>query len=262
MTSDNLTLPKITGGQTVDYPSAPNVQGEAITESQTTWGSIVLGVNKRSVLSKVANELASDSAIAFVERVVERAVYEIRQQLDNEYINGDGTATYGGETGLITSLSSVTGGTKTAAGATWSAVTLANFNETKALLPDKYYGGQLSWLMSRSFFAATAERLVYAQGGNTVDTTQGGTGAQLFGYPIVFSDQMPADATGNVACFFGNFAAGTMLGVRQNIEVAQSADYAFNEDVVTVRVLGRFDINCHEMGSGSTAGAVVQMVLA
>ena len=87
---------------------------------------------------------------------------------------------------------------------------------------------------------------VYAAGGNTVDSITGGQRPALFGYPIFFSDHMPSDGTSKFGVFFGNFAEAAVMGDRQGVEVATSADYGFNLDVMTVRLTSRYDINVHE----------------
>ena len=47
-----------------------------------------------------------DSLINLADYVAQRAGYELSKQEDNEYINGDGTSTYGSEAGLLSELGS------------------------------------------------------------------------------------------------------------------------------------------------------------
>ena len=258
MTSDTLSVPRVDSGQTVYYPG----ESSAITLSDLAFGQVVLTAVKRATLTQVSNELIADSVIAMADRVARRAAYELAYQMDNEFINGDATATYGGETGLIPVMTTSTGGTTTAAGAAWANVTLANFSTLCGLLPDKYWvDSELKWLMRRDFYATAPQALMYAAGGNTTDHIQKGTGPTLFGYPIVFSARMPANTTALYCCFFGNFKEAAMLGQRNDVQVASSTDYAFNLDVTTIRTVHRYDINIHDPSS-SAAGAVVGMDLA
>ena len=145
----------------------------------------------------------------------------------------------------------------------WSNIALTDFTDVMGNLPDQYWReGQLSWLMRRDFYASVVQKLMYAAGGNTTEHIQAGTGPTLMGYPIVFSARMPDSGAGNTACFFGNFSAGVMLGMRNDVSIARSSEFAFDEDVVTVRLTHRYDIEFHEAGDGSNAGAVVSMELA
>lgn len=252
MTSDTLNIPKRAGGLTVQYPN----QAAATTLSDKTWGQVALSVVKRATLTKVARELINDSVINVIDDLIQEIGRAIGTATDNEGINGDASATYGGESGLEDqgSLPSITG-----AGNTFEELTLANFTSVIGQLPEKHHSNA-SWLMSRTGYAQSAERLLYAAGGNTTMQLEGGAmRRQIFGYPVEFSDQMPAEANSATAAYFGDFRAGMYIGQREDVEVRTSDDYAFNEDVTTVRGTARYDIDVHEAGA---AGAFVKLSLA
>ena len=109
--------------------------------------------------------------------------------------------------------------------------------------------------------STTIERLLVALGGNTLLMAESAGGRRQFlGYPILFSDQMPtATAVDSKCCVFGSGVDSTLIGDRMGVELATSADYAFDEDVVTIRGTTRYDINVHDAGDGSNAGAYVVM---
>lgn len=259
MTSDTLALPKRSSGQTVYYPG----EATAITASDKAYTVVSLTAVKRAVLTKVSNELIGDSLINVVDDVAVEAGHALAYQEDNEFINGDGTATYGSETGLITGIGAAGKHTLGSGETAWSNVVLTDFNELMGLLPDKFWmDPDLYWVMRRNFYAEVVQKLLYAAGGNTVQTIEGATRPALMGYPIAFTDRMPADAANKACCFFGNFRAGVVIGDRQSIQLAASTDYAFDEDVLTLRLTSRYDINFHENGDGSNAGAVVGMFTA
>lgn len=252
MTSDTLAIPKITAGQTVQYPA----EAAAITASDTTWGQVNLTAIKRAVLTKVSFELISDAVVNMADRVASRAGYQLGLREDLEFIQGDDTSAYGGVNGLANVIGAAGTVTMSSGNTTFEDVTLANLNAVAGKLPDKYHTGA-SWICSRAFFAEAIQRLVYAAGGNTVSNLADGSGAQLFGYPVRFSDNMPAEAVSTFGIFFGNFEEAAILGDRSAIDVASSEHYAFNEQVLTLRLTTRYDLNIHEPGDGSDAGAFV-----
>ena len=254
MVADTLNEAKISSGQTVYYPG----EATAITASDLVFAQVALSVVKRATLTKVSSELVADSIVGIVDRVARRAGYQIALQNDNELINGNGSATYGGETGLNTAVESagiITQGT----GNTWAAITVGDIEDVVALLPDEHHEGA-SWICSRAFFHSVMEKLLLAQGGSTAAEATTGIARQVLGYPVNFSSQMPTStAVATKSAYFGNFVNGVMLGDRQQIEVATSDQYAFDEDVTTVRVTQRIDINVHEASSGSAAKAIVAL---
>lgn len=267
MASQTLSIPKVLSGQTCYYPG----EATAITGSETVWGAVALSAVKKATLTKISSELADDSLINFADVVATRSAYELARQLDGEYILGDGvgSATYGAETGLIEAL--VAGGTHTLASTNtaWSDVTLADFNILMGLLPDRFYvDGPSStlvpccWIMSRQFYATVVQQLMYAAGGNTTGDIAAGTGHQLMGYPIYFTSLMPADGADSICCLFGNFMEAVALGMRRDISIGTSSEFAFDEDVVTVRATMRSNINVHEPGVTTTPGAYVGMATA
>lgn len=252
MTTDVLNVPKRSSGPAVQYPG----EAAAITGTQKVWASVALTAVKRAVLTKISNELIGDAIIG----VVDDALMEIGRQLglrrDEELIDGDGTSTYGSVTGLENegSIPAVTG-----AGNTFAELTLPNFASVIGSLPDKYHRNAI-WLMSRQGFAGSAERLAWTAGGNTHDTmTSNGTGRSFMGYPVIFSDFMPAEANSATAAYFGSFLDGLIVGQRTGVELASSTDYAFNEDVLTVRGTVRYDADFHDAGA---TGAFAKLDLA
>ena len=256
MMSDAVNIPKRSSGLTVYYPG----EATAITESQKVWATVALAPVKRSTLTKISNELIADAVINVADDIALEIGRALGIREDAELILGDGSAGYGSVTGLGHSLGA--GGTyELSSGETaWTDVTLAHLHAQVGTLPEKYVPNA-SWLMSRSFFSQVIEKLMYAAGGNTLSDLAGGSGKQLFGYPVHFSDQMPASGAGAVAAYFGDFEGAVCLGDREGADIAFSSEYAFDEDVTTVRGSVRYDINVHGAG-GSSADAYVGMFTA
>ena len=257
MSSDAMTIPKATGGVTVQYPG----EATAITASDRTWSNVSLTAVKRATLSKVSMELMADAVISVVDNLASDVGNALAVQQDNEFINGDGTSTYGSETGVISALGAAGKVTLSSGNTSFANVALADLNQLVGLVPDKF-ANNLSWIVSRSMWASYIQKLIYAAGGNTVSNLEGGVRPQLFGYPVYVSDQMPADAADKAAALFGNFAQGVIIGDRQGVDIAMSDSRYFDEDVMAVRSTVRYDINVHDAGDGSNAGAVVGLFTA
>ena len=257
MTSDAMTIPKATGGVTVQYPG----EATAITASDRTWGVVSLTAVKRATLSKISMELLADSVISVVDNLASDVGNALAVQQDNEFINGDGTGSYGSETGVISALGAAGKVTLSSGNTSFANVALADLNQLVGLVPDKF-ANNLSWIVGRSMWASYIQKLIYAAGGNTVSNLEGGVRPQLFGYPVYVSDQMPADAADKAAALFGNFSQGVIIGDRQGVDIAMSDSRYFDEDVMAVRSTVRYDINVHDAGDGSNAGAVVGLFTA
>lgn len=257
MTSDTLSVPKRSGGLTIDYPS----EAGSITASDKSWGNVSLAVKKQATLSKVSNELLADAVINVADDLASEIGFAFAQASDNELINGDGSATYGSETGVISSLGAAGKVTLDSGETSQSNVALADLNAVAGKLGDKHHS-QAVWVMNRSFYANVVQKLVYAAGGNTVSDIAGGSGASLFGYPVYLTEQMPADAADKCIALFGAFVNGVVIGDRDGVEIAMSDSVYFADDCMGIRATARNDINVHDAGDGSDAGAIVGLFTA
>jgi len=253
MSSDVMNIPKVTGGLTVDYPA----EAAAITASDQTWGQVALAAVKRAVIAKTSNELLHDSVINVIDDLAVAIGNAFAVQEDNELINGDGSATFGGETGLTAMAA---GGTTQLASSntSFADITLSDLNTLVGTMPDKYYASASpAWLIGRLAWASYVQNLIYAAGGNTLSDMAAGAAPQLFGFPVYVSDQMPADGAQTFAAFFGNFNDAVVIGDREDVEISVSEEAFWANDITAVKGTTRYDINVHDVGDASDAGAVV-----
>jgi HK97 family phage major capsid protein len=254
MSSDVLNIPNVSSGLTVDYPA----EAAAITASDQVWSQISLNCAKRAIISKCSNELLHDSVINVIDDLAVAIGNAFATREDAELILGDGSSSFGSVTGLISGMGA--GGTVDMASTktAFSDITLANLNSLVGTMPDKYYGSaEPAWLISRVAWASNVQSLVYAAGGNTLGDLASGAAPQLFGFPVYISDQMPASAVSTFAAFFGNFNDGVVIGDRENVEISVSEEAYWANDITAVKGTTRYDINVHDAGDGSSAGAVV-----
>ena len=66
-----------------------------------------------------------------------------------------------------------------------------------------------------------------------------------------------ATAASTVSALYGVFDQAAVIGDRVTLEVAISPDKYFDEYCTALRVIARYDLNVHEGGDGSNAGAYV-----
>lgn len=265
MTADTLDIPKKTGSTTVYYPG----EASAITESEQTFGRVQLTAKKRAVLSKISQELSDDALVNIIDDLAMEIGSDLAIQEDNELINGDGTSTYGSVSGLLDAIGAAGVQDADTGEDTWDELDIQDFTATMAKLPAKHRAAGPVFLCSPSFYDSVILKLMATAGVNTIGQfEQGGQGAgrgigpsgRFLGYPVYFTDQMPTtSAASTISCLFGAFQRAVMIGDRLGVRVALSPDFAFNEDVITIRATTRYDIKVHEPGDGSNAGAYVAL---
>jgi len=259
MTSDTLDVAKKTAGATVYYPG----EAGAITASDQTWGSVTLNAKKRAILSYISQELNDDSVIGVMDDLASQMGLDLAIQEDNEFLNGDGTSTYGNVSGLTSSIGSA-GIYDAATGIDlWTELAVVDFTETMALLDAKFWPRGTAWLCSAQFYYSVMLNIMADAGGNQIGSIESGQkmGRPMFlGSPVFFSSQMPTStAASTIACYFGSFSDGVMIGDRLGVRIAQSDQFAFDTDRLAIRATSRYDIVCHDVGDGSTPGAVVAL---
>lgn len=256
MTSDTLSIPKLTSGPAVRYPG----EAASITTSDQVWGQILLTANKRAILTKISSELVADAIVNVVDQLVSRMAFEFALQEDNELLNGDSTSTYGGELGLLAAVGTAgryyAGGSSTSTKDTWGEIVMADFTNTMGLLPTEHWSNP-AWICSAAFFYGPMLTLLANAGGNTMPILQEGTMRPMFlGYPVFLSDKMPtATGTDQKSVLFGTFSDAAVIGDRETLSIAFSDQRYFDEDVTAVRGVTRYDINVHNAGTASVVGA-------
>jgi HK97 family phage major capsid protein len=244
MPSDTLAVPKRSAGLTVYYPG----ESGAITASDMTFAQVSLSAVKRGTLTQISNELLRDSVVNIADRVASEAGLALALKEDNELIQDDGTGS-SGVTGILSSMHADQKHTLDSGEVAWSAFALSDLHSIVGKLPAKYHPGAV-WLMRRDFYSQVVQKLMYAAGGNTTANIGGATVDALFGKRIYFTDQMDAEAADKCAVLFGDFTNSVIIGSRDQVDIATSSDYAFNQDVLTLRSTVRYDIAVHDAGSG------------
>lgn len=255
MTSNTLDVPKLVSGATVYYPG----EAGAITASDAVWGSVGLTAKKRACLSYISQELQDDSAIAIADKLASYFGTNLAVQEDNEFINGDGTGTYGSETGLLAAIHASAVAQAATGLDTWAELTIASHTSAMGLLNSKWWPWGTAWICSAQYYYQVMVRLMLAGGGNGVAQIEQGPGGEpmFLGSPVFFTGQMvTSGAAATVCALFGAFNQAVKIGTRTGIRIATSDQFKFDEDRLAIRATTRYDINVHESAADGPYTAV------
>jgi HK97 family phage major capsid protein len=228
---DTLTIPTLTGYSTATIKTA----GSAISDSEPTFSNVQLSAFKYSFLVPVANELLVDSSLDISALIAEQAGNAIGFGINTGLTVGTGTVE---PTGIFTTgASAVTGGTGVSGAPTYENLVdlLYTLDGQARLLPG------VGWLMNKTGLAAVRK---IKDGSGAFIWTAGniaqGQPDQLLGYPVYENPAVASVATAAFSIGVGHLPS-LKVRLAGGIQVAQSADYAFNEDVTTFRVTARTD---------------------
>jgi HK97 family phage major capsid protein len=228
---EQLTIPTLTAYSTATIKTA----GSAISDSEPTFSNVQLNAFKYSFLVPVANELLTDAGFDISALIAEQAGNAIGFGINAGLTNGTGTVE---PTGIFTTgASAVTGGTGVSGAPTYENLVdlLYALDGQARLLPG------IGWLMNKTGLAAVRK----IKDGNGAFIWSAGNMAsgqpdQLLGYPV-FENPAVASVAANAFSIGVGHLPSLKVRLAGGIQVAQSADYAFNEDVTTFRVTARTD---------------------
>ena len=256
MSRDTLLINRIAGGLTASFVG----EGSSISETDASFDQVSLVARKAATLTKYSRELAEDSVVNLGDFLAGEVARAFANAEDEAGFNGDGSSSNGGIVGLKNAVGSA--GQKTGSGNAYSELTLADFTGTVGLAPEFVFSqGTPKWYMSTQFYHTVVLDLLADAGGNTNLTLAGGVAVpSLFGYEVVLADVLPkTEANSQICAYFGALELGATMGDRRPTEIAVSEDRFFEADQIGVRGTTRFDINCHDVGDSSTAGAIVAL---
>ena len=267
MASDHSNEPKKTGGLTA-HPVGENA---TLTESEQTWGNVELTAKKWGVLTRISSELSEDSLINLADDLANDVALAFATAEDEACIDGDGTSTYHGITGIRTKM--IDGNhaysyvEAAAAGDNWSEIDASDLTNVMAAAP-KYARRGAKWHCSPLAKVAVFDRLVAAGGGNTIVTLEQGANIitpRYMGYPIEEWPAMPTDDSAaalnaKIMMFFGNMIMSTKMGVRRGITIKRLEERYAEYDQIGIMATERMTINHHTIGDTAVRGPVVGLL--
>jgi HK97 family phage major capsid protein len=232
---ESLTIPTLTAYSTATIKAA----GSAIAESEPTFSSITLGAYKYSFLVQVANELIADAGFDISALIAEQAGNGLGYAVNTGLTLGTGTVQ---PTGIVTAAGSgVTGGTAVTGQFTAdNLIDLAySLDGAARRLPGVGFMLNGSSLGKMRKLKDTAGNYLYQVGVGQPDT--------FAGFRVVENPVMADTGLGAKSVIFGHLPS-YKVRMAGGLQIAQSADYAFNTDVTTFRVLMRVDGNLTHAG--------------
>lgn len=207
-------------------------EAAALTQSQATFGRVVLDAKKLTIYTEVPNELLADSAIsfqAFIDDIFPEALgfYE-----DDAFINGTGVGEPLGFLNGSAVINHTEGGANLIA---WGDV-IAMYAR---MLPSSL--GRAVWVASINTFPQIA---TMADPGGAGMWIGGGSGADappvtILGRPVIFTEKVPALGTTGALSFVD--LSMYLVGDRQVMSAMSSPHYKFQNDMTAYRIIERVD---------------------
>ncbi|HOD79962.1 MAG: Phage capsid family protein [Planctomycetes bacterium ADurb.Bin126] len=235
-----VNIPKRTGGLTAYWVAS----AAQITESRPTLGILQLTPEKLGALVYVPNEFLRGGLLADLGNWIGvEMVYAFDYALDNAFVNGDGTASYGGITGILQSsnIASQAAADTHTTYATLDGTDWSNFIGalSKAYaLGNARFGLSLSMAMTARALKSTTGQPLYERGGD-------GLPATIDGFPFTVGPRCPAKASVTASVkfgWFGDLNLSHLVGMIRDIEIATSEHAAFTTDQTLTRGILHVDM--------------------
>lgn len=210
-------------------------EGAALTESQASFGRVVLDAKKLTAYAEMPNELVSDASAftGFFDQIYPQAMafYE-----DDAFLNGNGV---GMPLGVLKG-SGIVNVTENTANVIKFADIVAMYSR---MLPSSL--GSAVWVASIDTFPQlaalemTAGSPVTWFGGAGSGGLQGAPPMTILGRPVYFTEKTPALGTTGALSFidFGYY----LIGDRQVMQATSSPHYKFANDKTAFRIIERVD---------------------
>ena len=207
-----------------------------LTESQATFGRILLEAKKLTAYCEVPNELLADSIISF-EAFINSAYPEALAFFEDVgFLRGSGAGEPLGvhNASVVVAVAKETG--QAAATIVWENLVKVYARMLPASL------GRAVWVASIDCFPELATMsLSVGTGGSAIWLNNGAAGPPMtiLGLPVIFTEKMPVLGTqGDIGLYdFGYY----LIGDRQAISMASSPHFKFQNDQTVYRFIERVD---------------------
>ncbi len=226
-TGENIVYPVMS-----DYSTATQKgEGSALDSSDPTFTSITLGTFKYGVLVPVSNELLTDSGFDIESVIAEQAGNALGFALNLAHTTGSGS---GEPNGIVTASAEGVVGTGSDGIASYDEIVDLVYSTDPAIRQRATSGFMVS-------SGAAAELRKLKDGDNRfLYELRVGEPDQFMGFRVNENVHMAAPDNDAKSILFGDLN-NYKVRLAGGIQVAQSADFAFNTDVTTFRVIARAD---------------------
>lgn len=244
-TGEDFTLPLLTAYSTASLTAA----GAALSDNEPTYASITLGAFKYGQLISVANELVTDAGFNIEAHLANQAGNALGFKVNEDLTIGDGTNK---PNGLFTAA---------ATGITGAAGVSGVFTADQLIDLQYTLDGAARRLPGVAYMAngqtIGAMRKLKDDDGRYLYDVNIGQPDAFAGYEVIENPAVAAIDDDAASVGFGHIPS-YKVRMAGGLEVATSADYAFNTDVTTYRFLMRVDGDLTHSGHFKTfvGGAV------
>ena len=238
---EDLVLPSLASWST----AAIEAEAAAIDESDPAFGKTTLKAYKYSFLVQLSSEFMADSNIDVMGFVSQQAGNEFGYRINNALTVGTGTVE---PFGIVDRASAgVTGGTATSTAGT-GHFTADNLIDLVYSLDGAARRLPGFGIMAAGSSIGAMRKLKTSQGDYVfIPSIQPGTPDTILGYPLIENPAMASVASGAKSVIAGHFPSYYVRSVG-GLQVARSDDYAFANDLVTLRFTWRVDGNLPQTG--------------
>ena len=233
---EDLVLPSLASWST----AAIEAEAASIDESDPGFGKTTLKAYKYSFLVQLSSEFMADSNIDVMGFVSQQAGNEFGYRINNALTVGTGTVE---PFGIVPKTTlGTTGGTATATAGT-GHFTADNLIDLVYSLDGAARRLPGFGVMANGSSIGAMRKLKTSQGDYVfVPSIQPGTPDQILGYPLIENPAMASVGSGAKSVIAGHFPSYYVRSVG-GLQVARSDDYAFANDLVTLRFTWRVDGN-------------------
>lgn len=263
--TSQIKIPKLTSDLTVYCPG----EGQTITSSDLSFGLVGMVVKKFACMAVVSTELEEDAAVGLGEIIAKSITRSLAKKEDLIGFMGDGTSTYFGMRGILGTLLAVDddpsniAGLQVASGNAYSEITLEDFENLVARLPEDVDGSS-AWYVNKKFFFSVMYKLARAAGAADMFSILTSQKERYFmGYPVRFVSCMPSVAANSQICaILGDLSMGCYLGERRDLRIERSRDVLFTNDQVAIKATQRVDLVTYGVGDTTNPGPICGLITA
>ena len=208
----------------------------SMTESQATFGSIMLSARKLDVYCEVPNELLQDSIISFASFIDQKLPQAVSWFEDTAFVKGHGV---GQPLGVMNAAALVSVAKET--GQTAKTIVWDNLVKMYSrMLPSSL--GRAVWMCNNDCFPQLATMaLNVGTGGSAIWLNNGVAGppATILGRPLILTEKMKTIGAAEDIAFvdFDYY----LIGDRMQMRAESSPHYKFQNDQTAFRVIERVD---------------------
>jgi HK97 family phage major capsid protein len=241
MAHNEQAWPRLDGDMTVAWIG----ENTAGTESEPTFGEVVLNAKKLMALTHVPSELLDDSELAIGQVIADSIARAYGKEEDRVAFSGTGIAGDGGVTGLLNTAGANVVRLGAAASGKINATDITPDHLLDALnsMPaEGLYGAE--FLLHRSVLNVIRRAKAEGSGEYYTAPLQGEPGT-LWGIPYRLVEMFPTVALATAdktVAVLTNATATCMFGDRKTMDVRTSEQFAFNKDQTFIRAIERVAI--------------------